>query len=306
MAGLNVWHSQGMRKSAPTAYDDVASELYCLPQAEFTAARSAASKQARQAGDTELATKIDALRKPNAVAWLANQLVRQHRDEIEPLLALGARLREATAGLDGEQLRRLSVQQHEVVAALVRQARLLADRPVSEATARGLEDTLHAALADPDAAAQLSGGRLTEGMSRMGFPGLDAVAGLASDREPAPRTHSPAHGAKTDAELRRRTEEQQAAREAEREAHEAAQAADAASDDAAQTVAKAERVLAKARNRVDELKRELEEAYDERAEADSRLQSARREAQQAERQARQAERKLASATERRQQAEAEL
>jgi hypothetical protein len=300
-----------MPKSAATALDDIAGELYGLPQTEFTAARTVAAKQARQAGDAELAAKIDALRKPNAVAWLANQLVRQHSDEIEPLLELGARLREATAGLDGDQLRRLSVQQHEVVAALVRQARLLADRPVSEATARGLEDTLHAALADADAAAQLSGGRLTEGMSRMGFPGLDAVAGLAPERQPAPRPQSTgrqtkASGGADDAERRRRTEQVKAAREGEGEAREAAQTAQAASDDAMQEVAEAERVLVKARNRVDELKQRLEQAYDERGEADRRLQSARREAQQADRHAQQTARKLANATEKRVQAEAEL
>ena len=66
--------------------DSVAGELYGLPPEEFVRARTGREKQARAAGDRDLAAQIHALAKPTAVAWLANQLVREHGDEIAPLL----------------------------------------------------------------------------------------------------------------------------------------------------------------------------------------------------------------------------
>jgi hypothetical protein len=137
-------------KSAP-CLDEVADELYGLPPEEFTAARTRYEKQARQAGDRELAARLHSLAKPSVAAWLANQLVRERRDELLPLAQLGAGLREATEKLAGDELRQLSRQQHELLYALVQQARQLArasGRSVSEDTARRLEDTLQAAVAD--------------------------------------------------------------------------------------------------------------------------------------------------------------
>lgn len=124
--------------------------------------------------------RIDALAKPNQVAWLANQLAREHSDELAPLLELGADLRDASEGLTGDQLREFSRQQHMLVRALVEQAKRMvrADgRKVSEDTARRLQETLQAALADPEAAARLTEGRLIEGMQHVGFgPGLVATS----------------------------------------------------------------------------------------------------------------------------------
>src|ERR1700729_4571101 len=77
-----------------------ARELYGLPLGEFTAARAERSRQARTNGDRDAAAVIAKLPKPNVVAWLANQLARQHPGELRPLLALGESLRQATADLD--------------------------------------------------------------------------------------------------------------------------------------------------------------------------------------------------------------
>src|SRR5689334_3373488 len=129
--------------------DEIAWELYGLEPAEFTAARNAKAKEAKQDGDKELAAAITALGKPTMVGWLANQLIRQYPDEMHALLELGESLREATASLAGDQLKELSRQQRQVVHALVQQARGLASaagHPASEDTARGVEETLHAAL----------------------------------------------------------------------------------------------------------------------------------------------------------------
>jgi chromosome segregation ATPase len=152
--------------------DAVADELYGLPLDEFTAARNAYVKQARQSGERDAAASIQALAKPSAAAGLANQLVRQHRAELAPLLELGASLRAATASLSGPELRTLGQQQHRLISALVAQARSTAaadGRTVNADQARGLEETLHAALADESAGDQLLTGRLTETLHRSGL-----------------------------------------------------------------------------------------------------------------------------------------
>lgn len=154
--------------------DTVADELYGLLPKDFTAARDRWVKQARADGDRAAAADIAALRRPTVVAWLANQLARRHRDEIGSLLELGAELRSATATLSGPELRRLSSQRRALVRALVQQARDLgaeAGQRVPEGVARGLEDTLNAALADPGAAQRLVEARLTDGMAHHGYGG---------------------------------------------------------------------------------------------------------------------------------------
>jgi hypothetical protein len=165
--------------------DEVADELYAQPLERFTAVRTEREKQAKAAGNRELAASIHALAKPSTVAWLANQLARRCAEELGALLELGAELREATATLRGEQLRALTRQRHQVVYALVQQARALGTREgqrVTEDTARRLEQTLTAALADPQAAAQLRAGRLTEALEASGFGGGNgAPAAVTAD-----------------------------------------------------------------------------------------------------------------------------
>ena len=137
------------------------------PLNEFIVARGERAKQARAGGDGEGAMAIGKLAKPNKVAWLANQLVRAHPDELRSLLELGDSMRHATASLDAERLRQDSRQQHQIIHALLQQAHILANaagQAMSDSTARGLEDTLHAALADEQAALQLSQGQAHLGL----------------------------------------------------------------------------------------------------------------------------------------------
>jgi hypothetical protein len=153
--------------------EEIADELYALPPEQFTAARNARSKDAKAAGDKETAARIAALRKPTVLAWLVNLLVRELPDEIGGFLDLGDALREATATLSGPELRELSGQRHRLVQALIRQARELARQTgyrITEDVARGLEETLGAALTDRAVAERLRGGRLTSGLTATGFP----------------------------------------------------------------------------------------------------------------------------------------
>ena len=153
--------------------DEVADEVYALPPEQFTVTRNARAKEAKASGDKETATRIAALRKPTVLAWFVNLMVRELPDEINGFLDLGDALREATATLSGPELRQLSGQRHRLVQALVRQARDLARQAghrITEDVARGLEETLAAALTDPAVAEQLRTGRLTAGLIATGFP----------------------------------------------------------------------------------------------------------------------------------------
>ena len=272
-----------MAKPAAGGLDRVADDLYGLPPREFTAARDAAVKGLRADGDKELAREVAALRRPTVPAWLANQLVRRHPDQIDPLLELGAALREATATLSGPQLRELSRQRGELVRALVRQARRLAaetGQPVSEDAARGLEETLNAALADEQAGTLLRGGRLTEALQHTGFGGTPSGAptpprppepGRAGRRESGRRES----GAEPSAAERRRAERRA---ELERELAAAWATARAAADARAEAESVADgaaKVAAEARRTAERLRAELNAAEEDLRAAEQRQDDAR-------------------------------
>lgn len=171
----------------PADFVSVADELYALPRDEFTAARNAAVKRAREHGDKALAEQIKALRRPSTAAWLVNALSREHPDEIRALMELGDGLRAAQDQLEGEALRQLSRQRHEVVHGLVQQARALArsaGQPASEAVTRELEDTFSAAVNSSGAAQAVAGGRLTSALDPADTGGLTGTAGTAAKAHP--------------------------------------------------------------------------------------------------------------------------
>jgi hypothetical protein len=163
--------------------DSAADNLYALTPDEFTSARSTCEKQAKSDGDRALAAAIHKLRRPSASAWLANQLSRQHVEELSELLELGEAMRAATSQLRGSTLRELSKQRQQIVhalTALARRSALDAGHRVSDSAARELEQTLHAALADPIAADELSAGRLTRALASDGFGSISLNRSEAS------------------------------------------------------------------------------------------------------------------------------
>ncbi|MEP7191808.1 MAG: hypothetical protein ABI903_02975 [Actinomycetota bacterium] len=280
-----------MRQDDLVDVESVSDELYGLPLDEFTPTRAAREKQAKVSGDKDLASQIHQLAKPNLVAWLSNQLVRKHPDEIRPLLVLGAGLREATATLSGEQLRDLSRQQRQVVHALVQHARLVAHaagRKVSGDAARGLEDTLRAALADQDAADALAAGRLTEGMHNSGFGRIGS-----SEERPVRRAEP------TTAATSLRTREQR--HRAEHEVVHAKSAADEAVTvrrEAHDLLEAAEQTVTSARARVERSRRELDEAVQAESRAEKDHRGAQAAFDRAERAALDSQRRLAESTKR--------
>lgn len=276
-------------------YDSVADELYALRPEEFTAARASAVASARTDGDRELAERIRALRKPSLAAWVSNLLVRNSPGEVEPLLRLGEGLRQAHQDLDGAQLRELSRRQHALIRALSLQARQLAKEaghPIGESVQREVENTLHAVLADPEAARAWAGGRLAKPLSAaVGFPAT--VEGARSRRpEPQPAP-APSRPGKREGEQQRRRLAQ-AREDAEAAEHELRQRQDEA-DAAGREVVQAKQEVDGLRRRVEELTGELEEVRGEHQQARFAERAARDRARTADRRAREAGRKATTA-----------
>ncbi|MEU2779491.1 hypothetical protein ABZ646_43320 [Streptomyces sp. NPDC007162] len=208
--------------------DAVVDELYRLAPGDFTAVRDERARTARADGDREPAERIRRLRRPTLAAWASNLLVREQPEETERLLRLGAALRQAHRNPDGDQLRELSAQQHQLTFALARQAAQLAAETglrISDDVRQEVQDTLHAVLADPPTAAQWAKGQLTKPLSLpAGFP----TPLRRPEEAPAPRRRiRPAKEvADPDAARARRQERQarldqarQRAADAERELH---------------------------------------------------------------------------------------
>jgi hypothetical protein len=259
--------------------EQVADELYEVPPEQFIALRTERQDAAKADGDKALAKEIGALPKPSAAAWACNLLVREHRQEIENLVELGDLLREAQENLAGDQLRALDVQRRQLVTALTRQARGLAaarEHPVSTGVATQVEETLRAAMADPDAGRALLTGRLTSPMSYSGLgttvskPDLRLVHPAPTVPRPAapPKAAAPEKPAGESAADRRAREQEERRREAEEKRRRELDEARAAAAEATAAAEEAAAVLEEQRQRTEELaarRAELQERADELA-----------------------------------------
>ncbi len=275
---------------------EVADELYGLVPAEFRAVRDERVKQARAAGDRDLAAAITKLRKPTVSAWLVNQLAREAPDELASLLELGEALREAQRALDGDTLRELSTRRRRGVSALVQQSKRLARAARQTVTAqveREVAASLEAAVADQDAADAIVAGRLTSALYHVGLGSADtggdgvgpewAAAGQPARRlravpDPAgkpKRAAAAAAGQRRTREpaARRRASELTPAERAEREAEQQAAREAAAAERKAREIAAAERDLSEAEALAADASSALDEAERQLASARSRRKS---------------------------------
>ncbi|WP_158371894.1 hypothetical protein [Cellulosimicrobium cellulans] len=158
---------------------EVAAGLYGVPPAEFTAARAAAVRAARQDGDRDLARSVGALRKPSSAAAAVNLLVRERADDLAGLLDLGVRLREAQAALAGADLRALHAEQQRAVGAAADAALDLLGGAGGPAVRGQVEATLRAAMGDPDAAVAVATGLLVRDLFSSGFEPVDVAGAVA-------------------------------------------------------------------------------------------------------------------------------
>ncbi|MBA2946135.1 hypothetical protein [Streptomyces himalayensis] len=293
--------------------ESIEAELYGLAPEDFIPARDRYAAAARKENNRTLAAKISALRRPTLAAWAGNLLVRAEPEQVAGLLRLGEGLRQAHEQLDGPQLRDLNRQQHSVVGALARQARLLAaeaGHPVGDDMQREIEDTLHAVLADPEAAQQWASGRLTKALhppvGTQFFAGSESAAaatapparGKRPDPEATTARRAPARDsavptAKEAKERRRQEELRQKRAHARQEAESTEQQALRREDELRHAEARreqAERLLQEADARVAALAEELKAAQERQRTARSDLDAARHQVTEAGRTAQKARR----------------
>ena len=155
--------------------DDELDSLYWVRPDAFTAQRTKLADAAKQRGDDTAAKRISAARKPTTAAWIANRLALQHKSVKERLADLADRLREAHAAMDGDRIRDLSAERHQLVDELARAAFEAADVGKPSSTVRDdLTGTLQAAIADPGVRARL--GRLVRAETWSGFGEFGDVA----------------------------------------------------------------------------------------------------------------------------------
>ncbi|MDT5032071.1 MAG: hypothetical protein QOC94_2242 [Actinoplanes sp.] len=257
--------------------EDLIRSLYEAQPEGFVAARAAAIAAARTSGDKDAARRYAALRKPTVAAWLVNLLALRRPELIEDLVELSTALREAQRGLQGDQLRELSQQRRQVVAALVTAARELAVEEDPGLSAGKLplgevESTLTAALAEPEIAEQVRSGRLVRAATYTGFgevprPRLRLVT--ADDEEvdveeaEADEEEVEEHPRESAAAERRRREHQERERELRRELK-TAQSAEKRADEQLERTEDAERDAGHA---VEDIDAELAELERRRTEA---------------------------------------
>ena len=207
-------------------------ELYSAKPDSFTALRRKLADAAKQRGEADAANRISGARKPTTAAWIVNLLVLRHKEIRQQLGDLGDRLRAAHAAMDGEQIRRLSVEQRLLVDEVIRTAFQTAEvkNPCS-ALREDVIGTLQAAIADPDVRAEL--GRLSKAEQWSGFGGLGAVApvsttGRAAAAKPAAKARAN-EGRRRDELKTELAEAQQAQADADRNLRQAKRDLEAAS-----------------------------------------------------------------------------
>ncbi|MFL0565987.1 hypothetical protein ACH0CG_09505 [Microbacterium sp. 179-I 1D1 NHS] len=245
---------------------EVATRLSVAPAGDFVALRKAAAKEA---GDRELAAAIGRLRKPVVAAWVVNLLAAGDPQALAPAADLADAFREAVDAADGRALAELATRRRGILRGLVDRAVALAEENGADLGASvraSVEQTLDAALRDPDAAAAVASARLLRPIEATGMdaPDLtDAVSGPFDAGSAAPDRGD---------ELA----ERRAAREAERAAAEARRHAESAEKD----LARAEERVRVAHARISELEERLAELERERARTSNDLDAARAEAEQ--------------------------
>ena len=270
---------------------EIADELYALALADFTPARDARAKELKGSGESDLAARVKAFKKPSLAAWVVNLLVRHENEQVEQVLTVGAALREAQASMSGEELRALTKQRRQLTAAVTTKARGLAREhgtKVTEAVADQVEATLTASMVDEGCAAAVRSGLLVAALSATGVDAVEpdtavalpqALGFAAPPREAAPIGKPDLHVVPDPDKDKKAVA---AAREALDSAEEAlAEAADGL-DTAAAELAELEAKSLEVQAEIDELKRkiaELEESADEVDEEIAEAEDARDEAQ---------------------------
>lgn len=249
--------------------DEVADRLYALPPPEFTAAREAEARAAKDAGDVRLSRDIAKFRKPTVSAWAVNKAAREHPKELAELLEVGERLRAAWQEQDADALAELTQRRNAATGRLSRLIRQSGG--LSPAAATEVDQTLDAAVVDADAADQVRRGHLAKPLSYSGFaPAPIPRERPARKKKPTPEEEADQARERAEAEARKARERQEA-EAAHREWQSALEAATREYDERAEKVATLERMLAEARKELDDSRKRVEVTRREERNARQRI-----------------------------------
>jgi hypothetical protein len=150
-------------------------QLYAVEPEAFVAERKRLERALREEGRAEEADELAKRRKPSLPVFAANRLARENPDDVADLLSAAERLTAAHAKGDSGALRKEQAELAARVRALVRHAQEAAGRPLSDAVEERLAALLRAAASDPDAAALLRRGMLSEELEPAAFGALAGV-----------------------------------------------------------------------------------------------------------------------------------
>ena len=246
------------------ALDDALDELYGVRPEEFVLVRSRLERELKAAGDNDAANAVKRLRRPHLAAWACNQLAGDDADGIAALFEATASVATAQqrtiGGGDPDELRTATRERQQLLDQLVDAGLRALARHVPEARAEyrdNIAATLDAATLDPEAAALLRAGRLTQPLlAPSGFGPLDPTAVPGAEprvvRKPTSR------------------ERDRARRELER-AQDTVETLAAAADEAEAEAASADLAAQSALGHLQEVDRAQERARDALAEANARL-----------------------------------
>jgi hypothetical protein len=142
--------------------------LYSLRLDEFTSARNAISKAAKDDGDDAAAKRVKSLKKPSVGAWTLNQLARERADEVAELLSIRDELESAGSP---QELRDLAGRRRDLVAKLSKFARSILEESEHGASHATVEKVSQGLLAggDDEERELLRKGRLTREPSASGL-----------------------------------------------------------------------------------------------------------------------------------------
>jgi len=167
---------------------DEADRLYGLPHEDFVAERDALAKQLRADGRRAEADEVKALRKPPAVVWAVNQLMRTQRKPAKALVAAADRAAKHPGDRDALRAHHDALDELTAAGAGLLSAK---GRGLSEDALLRVRSALHAASLDRDAREDFIAGRLSEEPAPAGFAAITAIPAPKEKKKAAKAAKAP-------------------------------------------------------------------------------------------------------------------